>query len=224
MATSAITQAANTAATQTANSKTSTENAMSKLSGDYTMFLKLLTSQMTNQDPLNPMDTSQYTQQLVQYSQVEQTIQQSGTLKQILERLSNQDMIQASSLIGRTVNYSGATSGLSADQPANWNLSTDRAATTLTATITNAAGKTVDVRTLDPGSKSFSWDGTLANGSRAADGLYTLSLEAKDSNSENIATKVNGFGLVQAVSMVNNAMMLSINGQQQAASDVIQVK
>ena len=54
--------------------------------------------------------------------------------------------------------------------------------------------------------------------------LYTLSLEAKDSNSENIATKVNGFGLVQAVSMVNNAMMLSINGQQQAASDVIQVK
>ena len=53
------------------------------------MFLKLLTTQMQNQDPLSPMDTSQYTQQLVQYSQVEQSIQQNSTLKDILSSLDH---------------------------------------------------------------------------------------------------------------------------------------
>lgn len=198
-------------------------DALSKLSGDYTMFLKLLTSQMTNQDPLDPMDTSQYTQQLVQYSQVEQSIQQSGTLKEILARLSSQDMIQASSLIGRTVNYDSASAGLSADAPANWGWTSARAPASLSATITDASGKVVDIRPLDPASTSFAWDGALANGARAKDGLYTLALDAKDSSGGTIATTIHGSGAVQAVSLVNNALTLTINGQPQAGSSLITV-
>ncbi|PNB52618.1 flagellar hook capping protein, partial [Pseudomonas sp. FW305-130] len=53
------------------------------IKADFNMFLKLLTAQMQNQDPLSPMDTSQYTQQLVQYSQVEQSAQQNTTLNSI---------------------------------------------------------------------------------------------------------------------------------------------
>lgn len=204
--------------------QTDSGNALAKLSGDYTMFLKLLTSQMTNQDPLNPMDTSQYTQQLVQYSQVEQSIQQSGTLKEILARLSNQDMIQASSLIGRTVSYSGATAAVSAHAPAQWEFSSARPPASLSATITDASGKDVDVRALDPKATSFAWDGTLANGARAPDGAYTLRLTARDTSGIEIATTVNGTGKVDAVSLTNNVLALSINGQKHDASAMIHVR
>lgn len=214
MATSPLTQTIPNAAPPAASTGT---DALAKLSGDYTMFLKLLTSQMTNQDPLDPMDTSQYTQQLVQYSQVEQSIQQSGTLKDILARLSGQDMIQASSLIGRTVSFSGPTTGLSAQTPASWTWTSARAVTTLSATITDAAGKAVDSRTLDPASGRFDWDGTLANGSRAPDGAYTLALTALDASGNPIATTIGGTGTVQSVSLVGNDLSLTINGVAQGA-------
>jgi flagellar basal-body rod modification protein FlgD len=221
MVSTAATQSANTAATASA---TTGNDALAKLSGDYTMFLKLLTSQMTNQDPLNPMDTSQYTQQLVQYSQVEQSIQQSSTLKDILARLSSQDMIQASSLIGRTVSYDSAATGLTAQAPANWSWTSAKPPASLSVTITNAAGQNVDVRTLDASAKSFSWDGTLANGTRAPDGLYSLSVAAKDASGEAITSTVSSHGVVQAVSLVDGALRLMVNGQSQDAGALLNIK
>ena len=95
-------------------------------------FLKLMTAQMQNQDPLDPMDTSEYTNQLVQFSQVEQTIQQTGTLRDILSRLSTQDMAQASGFIGREAQFASPVSGLSADAPATWGYSSARPAASLT--------------------------------------------------------------------------------------------
>jgi flagellar basal-body rod modification protein FlgD len=217
METSPITQT--TTATDTATGT----DALSKLSGDYTLFLKLLTSQMTNQDPLNPMDTSQYTQQLVQYSQVEQSIQQSRTLKDILARLSSQDMIEASSLIGRTVSYDSTSAGLIAASPASWAWKSQRTPATLSATITDSGGKVIDTRPLEPSSSHLAWDGMLADGTRARDGVYTLALQAKDSSGGDISTKIWSSGVVQAVSLEDNALSLTINGQTQAASNLMTI-
>jgi flagellar basal-body rod modification protein FlgD len=100
-------------------------NAKTATGADFNMFLKLLTTQMQNQDPLSPMDSTQYTQQLVQYSQVEQSVQQSGTLKDILARLSTQDLSQASGFIGRDAVFNSAVSGLGT-APASWNYAADR--------------------------------------------------------------------------------------------------
>src|SRR4051812_13135181 len=94
-----------TVTTNTGTNTTPAAAATKGIGADFNMFLKLLTTQMQNQDPLNPMDTSQYTQQLVQYSQVEQTVQQTGTLKDILTRLTSQDMAQASSYIGKEASF-----------------------------------------------------------------------------------------------------------------------
>lgn len=79
--------------------------------GDFTMFLRLLTTQMQNQDPLDPMDTSRYTQQLVQYSQVEQSIQQTGLLRDMLGRPSANDMTEAAALIGREAEFDSVMAG-----------------------------------------------------------------------------------------------------------------
>lgn len=201
-----------TAASASSSATTGQSGGIAQLSQDYTMFLKLLSTQMQNQDPLDPMDTSQYTQQLVQYSQVEQSIQQSGLLKDILGRLSSQDLTQASALIGRQIQYDGATAGLSADTPAHWTWSAARTPAKLTATISDAAGRAIETRTLDPAATTFDWNGALSGGGTAPAGVYSLALTATDSSGSAIAATVGGTGLVSSVSQQGGALGLSVNG------------
>src|SRR3954471_21803903 len=148
----------NPAAAATAKSATGTGSTPT-INADFTMFLKLLTAQMQNQDPLDPMDTAQYTQQLVQYSQVEQSMKQTSTLKSILSSLGTQNLTQASSMIGHMVETNSSTAGLSGDTPAQWMWSAPRNVDTMTATITDSKGNTVDSRTVVGGAAagSFSW-------------------------------------------------------------------
>jgi flagellar basal-body rod modification protein FlgD len=187
--------------------------AKSPFSADFNMFLKLLTTQMQNQDPLSPMDSTQYTQQLAQYSQVEQTVQQTGTLKEILARLSTQDMSQAANFIGKEAVFSSAVSGLGAS-PATWTYATDRAITTGTATISDASGATVLTRPLDPAGTTgnFSWDGTLADGTKAANGAYTLSIKGVDAAGIPAAVAISSTGTVSDVSARNGVLSLGVNG------------
>lgn len=191
---------------------------------DFNMFLRLLTTQMQNQDPLDPMDTSEYTQQLVQYSQVEQSIQQTGVLKDILARLSMQDMAEAAGLIGREVEIDTAVSGLSATAPAQWSWSVPRAAATVTGTITDASGKTVATPVLTPGSDGrFSWDGRLATGGTAPAGRYTLKLEAKDTAGATLPVTLRSVGRVDDVLASGGALGLGINGITLPAAGIVRV-
>lgn len=187
--------------------------AKSLISNDFNMFLKLLTTQMQNQDPLSPMDSTQYTQQLVQYSQVEQSVQQNGTLKDILSSLSNQNIAQAAGFIGRDAEFNSSVAGLGA-KPANWTYTTDRAISSATATISDASGKTVFTGpiTLSGTNGSYSWDGSLADGSRAANGAYTLTLKAVDTTGANVATAISSTGTVDGVDAKGGALSLSVNG------------
>jgi flagellar basal-body rod modification protein FlgD len=188
-------------------------NAKTATGADFNMFLKLLTTQMQNQDPLSPMDSTQYTQQLVQYSQVEQSVQQSGTLKDILARLSTQDLSQASGFIGRDAVFNSAVSGLGT-APASWNYAADRPMTSGTVTISDASGATVFTRALDlaGASGNYSWDGTLADGTKAPSGAYTLSLKAIDAAGAFVPTTINSTGNVNDVSVKNGVLSLGVNG------------
>ena len=116
--------------TPSAATTASTAAPTTGIKADFNMFLKLLTTQMQNQDPLSPMDTSQYTQQLVQYSQVEQSVQQNTTLNSILSNLSNQGLTQASGMIGRSVTLNSDVAGLAAGTPAAWSYSAARPVST----------------------------------------------------------------------------------------------
>ena len=192
---------------------------------DFTMFLKLLTTQMQNQDPLDPMDTSQYTQQLVQYSQVEQSLQQTGVLKDILARLSGSDMAQASGLIGREVEFDSAVAGLPASGPASWSWSLPRTAGSIQAEIVDSSGKTVATRTIDPATASgeFRWDGLRADGSRAPEGGYVLKLTATDPAGAALPATVHSLGRVQDVLQSGGELWLGIGGVSLPISDVVRV-
>ena len=85
-------------ATGTSTSATQSD-AVSKTQVDYQSFLKLLVAQMKNQDPTNPMDSTQYMAQLAAFSQVEQSVQMNGKLDQMLQ---SSTLDQADAMIGRT--------------------------------------------------------------------------------------------------------------------------
>lgn len=191
---------------------------------DFNLFLQMLTTQMQNQDPLDPMDTSEYTQQLVQYSQVEQEMQQSTTLNNILSSLSTQGMAQASSYIGREARFDTDISGLDGDNPATWSYAASQDPASLEATVKDMQGKVVATVTLDPSKEGrFSWDGTTASGGKAADGAYTLSLAAKDGSGNDVPMTINSIGIVKEVVTDGNNVMLGVNGLRLSSGGLVAI-
>src|ERR1700744_4656824 len=86
-----------------ATATSSTPDAMAQLSGNFSTFLTLLTSQLTNQDPTSPMDSNQFTQQLVEFSQVEQQIDTNTNLKTLISQGTAQAGTFATSYLGKNV-------------------------------------------------------------------------------------------------------------------------
>lgn len=170
-----------TAAAQTQSDRT-------RLSDNYDTFLVLLTAQLQNQDPLAPMDSTQFTQQLVQFSQVEQQIRTNEQLEGLVGQY------QAASA-GAALSYLGKDAIIEADETylvneeANWAYELPEAATSMTISVKDARGRTVYQTTNAPsgaGEHLFTWDGTKANGETAPDGVYTISIAAKNSDGEEI--------------------------------------
>lgn len=195
-------------------------SALSKLTQDSNTFLKLLTTQMQNQDPLKPMDTSEYTQQLVQFSQVEQSIQQNQSLKDILAKLSSNDLTNAAAMIGQVASFDSSIAGLAATGDATWNFTPDRTPQTLVATVSDAEGNTVATQAIDPASRSFNWNGLDRLGVRAAAGTYTLALAASDAVGSNIPVTISAQGTVSEVSLEKGQLTLVANGQHYAATSL----
>jgi len=210
MTVNATTAAPNTASAVTKGASLSGADAADQ----FNMFLKLLTTQMQNQDPLDPMDTSQYTQQLAQYSQVEQSIQQTGLLKDVLARMSSSDMTDAAGLIGRTVEFDSKVAALSAGALAHWTWTLPQAAGSITAEIRDSSGKLVATPAIASGGVNgeFSWDGTLPDGSHALPGAYVLKLTAKDVSGNAMAPTVHSLGTVQDVVLRDGELWLGLGG------------
>ena len=172
---------------------TSTKD-MSALSGNYTMFLQLLTTQLQNQDPTSPMDSNQFTQQLVQYSQVEQQIKQNATLTSIASSLSVANATQMLNYIGQTVTADGTKTTLQ-NGSAEWSFTLDKASDA-TINVLDSSGNVVYTQATAYGSgvQTFNWNGSETGGSTAPDGTYTLQVTAKDSsgNAAKVTQAING--------------------------------
>ena len=154
--------------------------ARTRLSDNYDTFLVLLTAQLQNQDPLAPMDSTQFTQQLVQFSQVEQQIRTNEQLEGLVGHY------QAASA-GAALSYLGRDAIIEADETylaggsANWAYRLPQNATSMTINVKDASGRTIYTTTTAPrtgGEHLFSWDGVKTDGSTAADGVYQIEIKA----------------------------------------------
>lgn len=210
-------------AVSAATPASATSGALAKLSSDSNTFLKLLTTQMQNQDPLKPMDTSEYTQQLVQFSQVEQSIQQNQSLKDILAKLSSNDLSNAAAMIGKTASFDSSIAGLGPNGGTSWRYTLDRPAQSLVATVSDAAGNTVTTRSIDPAGGRFNWDGTDDRGQRATPGTYTLSLAAVDAAGSTVPAGIWAQGVVAEVSVDQGKLTLLANGQKYGIASLAQL-
>jgi flagellar basal-body rod modification protein FlgD len=176
-----------------ANAAAPDTSARTRLSDNYDTFLVLLTSQLQNQDPLAPMDSTQFTQQLVQFSQVEQQIRTNEQLTGLVAQYQAASAGAALSYLGRDAIIEADETYLASGQ-ANWAYQLPDAAASLTITVRDGGGRTVYETTTAPrgaGQHLFSWNGVKTNGDTAEDGVYTIVIEAEDASGETIAPAVN---------------------------------
>jgi len=166
--------------------------ARTRLSDNYDTFLVLLTAQLQNQDPLAPMDSTQFTQQLVQFSQVEQQIRTNEQLEGLVGQYQAASAGAALSYLGRDAIIADDSTYL-AGGVANWAYRLPEAANTITITVRDASGRAVyetDTAPRGAGEHLFSWDGVKSNGETAEDGVYTISVNAVNAAGADIAPAI----------------------------------
>jgi flagellar basal-body rod modification protein FlgD len=211
-----VTAIPNTAATASTASTTSASSNASRttLTNNYQTFLQLLTTQLKNQDPLSPMDSAKFTEQLVQYSGVEQQIKTNDLLTSLTDLTKSSTGGTAVSYLGKTVEVATSSAALGATGSTTWNYNLPRDATSTNLKVVNADGRTVANITgqTTNGNHVATWDGRDLSGVRAPAGGYRLVVESVGSNGSAIAATVSQSGLVDSVDMTGKEAMLSIRG------------
>lgn len=210
-----------TAAAATANSAASTTQAVNssasqQLAGNFDEFLQMLTTQLQNQDPLSPLDANSFTQELVQFSSVEQQINTNTNMQTLISLQQATTDLAGLQLVGSTVTVGGNAAALAnaSNSPATWTLNSPSAATA-NVTITNSAGKTVFTgsTSLGAGTQTFSWNGKGSNGVTWPDGNYTISINATGANGQAVSVSTQVQGVVSAVNTSTNPPTLTVGGQ-----------
>ena len=215
MAVDATMPATITSAPGTGSSSSSSTASSTKTTGiadNFQTFLTLLTTQLQNQNPLDPLDTNQFTQQLVQFAGVEQQLKSNDQLKSLIDIEKSAQATQALVYVGNTVAVDGSTAQF--DKSATWNFTSEKD-TTATITITSSTGQTAFTGTypLKQGNSSFVWDGKGSDGVQWPAGTYTMSATGKDSSGNSVAISTEVQGIVDSVDLSASPPLLSIGGQ-----------
>jgi flagellar basal-body rod modification protein FlgD len=187
------------------------QTATQQLSGNFDTFLTLLTTQLKNQDPLSPMDSNQFTQQLVQFSGVEQQINTNANLETLIGLSKNQAGANAVGYLGKTVTLTDGSGPLN-DGSATWTYTLPTAANATQLTITDTSGRVVYTAPgeLGAGDHTFVWNGEDNAGNQLPDGAYKLTVGSVDAAGQALTTTVKSQGTVTEVNLAGPQPMLML--------------
>ena len=188
--------------------------AGSTLAGNFQTFLTLLTTQLQNQNPLDPLDTNQFTQQLVQFAGVEQQLKTNDQLTALVSLQQTAQSTQALGFVGKTAVVDGSTAALT-NSAATWNLGVPTDAN-VSVSITSSTGQTVfsgNYSVAAGQNHTFAWDGKGNDGTQWPDGQYKMVATAADTAGNTVAVNTQIQGVVNSVDLTQSPPMLSINGQ-----------
>lgn len=195
-------------------SKTTAEAAQTQLSSDVNFFLKMLTTQLKNQDPTSPMDTAQFTAQIAQYSGVQQQVVTNSNLEKLLANSKQSSASTAVSYIGKEVESTGK-SGLVVGGQGAFSYILPKTAGNVDITITDSAGRTVFTGkgTKSEGRNLVIWDGknsTTTN--QEPDGIYNIAVKATDAAGNEMKTETRSVTIVTGVETDTDGSTLLTSG------------
>ncbi len=199
--------------------------AQASLAEDFTQFLTLLTVQLQNQDPMSPMDSSEFTNQLVAFTQVEQSINTNEKLDNLVALGISDGLSSAQSYVGNEVSYVSSEFFFDGS-PQEMRYSLPAEAETATMRIYNESGSVVYEEEVDKsvGAHEISWNGSLSGGGIANDGTYEIVIDALDQNGDAIESTTVVTGLVEGVESQNGQIFLLVGERAVSLSNVLNSK
>lgn len=189
------------------------------ISSDYQMFLNMMTTELQNQDPMNPMSSDQFAVELATFSGVEQQLQTNDLLTQLLASSNGQSMVQMAGWVGdearvtAPVYFDGSPVTLSPKPAAG----ADKA----TLVVTDPTGAQVDRRDIDPTSANYQWDGKDSNGNTLPTGIYNLTLESYQGDQKLDSSPVDYYAPVQEIRSESTGVNIVVPGDIEVPSDRI---
>ena len=200
-------------------------NSLNKLADNFDTFLLLLTTQLKNQDPLEPLDSNQFTEQLVQFTNVEQSIATNKHLESLVGMANTSAANAAVSYLGQEVTAEGITAQLK-DGAAKWAYELPTTAANTTVTVTDRNGDVVFTGSGEKASgfHTFDWNGRSTSGIPQTDGLYNLKVNAADQYGNPLTVKTNITGIVEAASLEGASPILTVNGLSVRLEDVLSIR
>src|SRR3569623_1370762 len=198
------------------NSSTSSSSSRSStsttgLAENFQTFLTQQTTQLQNQNPLDPLDTNQITAQLVQFAQVEQQLKANDQLSSLVALQKTAQSTQALSFVGQTISVDGSTAAFNGSSTWNFNAAADANAV-VTISAPNGQTAFTGSYSLKAGPDSFVWDGVGNDGTQWPAGNYKLSVTAKDTSGKDVAVTTEVQGVVDSVDMTSSPALLSMGG------------
>lgn len=200
-------------------------SSKNRLADSEATFLKLLTTQLKNQDPLSPLDSNQFTQQITQMTGVEQQLLTNDLLTKLVG-LSDGGLSSSVNLIGKQVRAASDSAALTGGQAA-WSYDLAGAAKDVTITVTNSAGQTVYTETgsdLAKGSHDFTWNGKTTDGRQLPDGdSYTVKIAAKSADGGAVTATPYVSGVATGVETLDGATVVSIGKTKVPVAQIVSV-
>jgi flagellar basal-body rod modification protein FlgD len=190
-------------------------------------FLKLLTTQLSNQDPLDPVDNQAFIAQLATFASVEQQSAMNSTLESMLVAQASSNQTNVAVLVGKDISFNSDQVALPAMGPVTLNGKLSDEATKVSAIIKDKDGKVLRSIVLNgkqaAGDLSLNWDGLNDSGNRVPEGNYTVTLTAEGVNGKSVPITTSGRGRATGVSFSEGFPQLIVNGVRVRLSDVVEV-
>lgn len=210
-----------TTATDTSKSATSAKS----LAQNFDTFLTMLTTQLKHQDPLSPMDSTEFTNQLVQFAGVEQQINANSNLEKLISATNLNTKSQAIGYIGQTVEADTSNVPLQ-NKKANFSVNLAEEATSASAVIKDSSGKIVANVPIKgtTGRQEVTWDGKDKDGNQLEDGFYSISVSALNSDGETVNSAVTVYGKVTDVASDSTGTLIGMGKVVVAIDKILTVR
>ena len=195
--------------------------ASQQIAGNFQSFLQLLTTQLQNQNPLDPLDTNQFTQQLVEFAGVQQQLNTNSQLTTLVSLQQTAQSTQALTFVGKTAVVKGDTAALTSST-ATWDLNV-ASNSTVNISIANSSGQTVFTGQYSANAgnnQPFTWNGKGTDGTQWPDGQYKLTATATDGSGNSVGVTTSVQGVVSSVDLTQSPPLLTIGGQTYTVSQI----